>query len=117
MSNESGRGEVYVRPFPGPGGKWQVSTRGGTMHNWSRDGRELFYREGNRVMAVAVEGGAGRFQVSSPRPLFDTSDTGPEDVLPDGRFLMIQSPQPDRPRELKLALNWFVELRQRTLAK
>jgi serine/threonine-protein kinase len=117
MSNESGRGEVYVRPFPGPGGKWQVSTRGGFMHNWSRDGRELCYREGNRVMAVAVEGGAGRFKMSTPRPLFETSDTGPEDVLPDGRFLMIQSPQPDRPRELKLVLNWFLELRQRTLAK
>ncbi len=74
---------------------------------------EFYYREGNRVMAVAVEGSAGRFKMSTPRPLFETSDTGPEDVMPDGRILMIQSPQPDRPRELNLVLNWSAALRQR----
>ncbi len=52
-SDESGGYEVYVRPFPGPGGKWQISTSGGVMPTWSPNGKELFYRTGgNRIMVV-----------------------------------------------------------------
>src|SRR5262249_15477715 len=54
-SNESGGPEVYVRAFPGPAGKWQVSTGGGTNPIWSPDGRELFYRAGSRLMAAPLE--------------------------------------------------------------
>ena len=55
-SNESGKYEVYVRPFPEVNkGKWQVSTSGGNSPLWSPDGRELFYRSGDAVMAVPVE--------------------------------------------------------------
>jgi Tol biopolymer transport system component len=53
-SDESGRPEVYVQPYPGLGGKWQVSTDGGLEPVWNRDGRELFYRSANKVMAVDV---------------------------------------------------------------
>jgi eukaryotic-like serine/threonine-protein kinase len=53
-SNESGRNEVYVRPYPGPSGKWQISTEGGTEPVWNPKGRELFYRNGNKMMVVDV---------------------------------------------------------------
>ena len=53
-SDESGRFEVYVQPFPGPGGKWQISTEGGDQPVWAHNGRELFYREENKMMAVEV---------------------------------------------------------------
>ena len=55
-SNESGRTEVYVQPYPGPGGKWQISTEGGTEPVWNRNGRELFYRTGDKMMAVGARG-------------------------------------------------------------
>ena len=53
-SNETGQMEIYVRPYPGPGGKRQVSTNGGNKPRWSQDGRELFYRIGNSLMGVSV---------------------------------------------------------------
>ncbi len=56
QSNESGRVEVFVRPYPGPGGKWQISTDGGDEPFWSRSGRELFYWQGDgKMMVVDVE--------------------------------------------------------------
>jgi eukaryotic-like serine/threonine-protein kinase len=54
-SNESGRPEIYVQPCPGPGRKWQISAAGGTEPAWNRNGRELFYRDGNRMMVVDVD--------------------------------------------------------------
>ena len=56
LSDESGRLEVYVQPYPGPGGKWQISTEGGAEPVWARDGQELFYRSinGDRMMAVEI---------------------------------------------------------------
>ena len=59
VSDESGRNDVYVQPFPGPGPKWLVSTDGGIDPVWSRDGRELFYRQDDQMM-VAVGGAEGR---------------------------------------------------------
>ncbi len=55
VSDESGRPEVYVRAFPGPGGQWQVSTDGGTEPVWARGGNELFYRHDREMMSVAVK--------------------------------------------------------------
>ena len=63
VSDESGRSEVYVRPYPGPGGKIQISNNGGTEPAWSRDGRELVYREADRFMSVDV-GSAPRITVT-----------------------------------------------------
>ena len=54
VSDESGRQEVYVQPFPGPGGKWQVSTEGGTQIAWNPEGNELFYRTGNQKEQMMV---------------------------------------------------------------
>jgi hypothetical protein len=70
-SDESGRLEVYVASFPGPGGKWQVSTAGGAMPRWRRDGRELFYlAPDNTVMSVGVDGRSSGFQIDEAVPLF-----------------------------------------------
>jgi eukaryotic-like serine/threonine-protein kinase len=69
-SDESGTFEVYVRSFPGPGGKWQVSTAGGSNPRWRRDGQELFYLSAdNKIVAVPVHLGA-TFEAGSPAPLF-----------------------------------------------
>jgi len=69
-SSESGRQEIYIRAFPGPGSRWQVSTAGGTDPRWRSDGRELFYRApDNRIMSVDLRV-APEFDVGVPRALF-----------------------------------------------
>ncbi len=96
-SNDSGRPEVFVRPFPGPGPKWQISTDGGSEPRWSRSGRELFYREGDKIMIVDVETRPA-FHPSRPRTLFEAKFLFSYDVAPDGRFLMIKPIPPSRAR-------------------
>ncbi len=54
-SDESGRNEIYVQPYPGPGGKWQISSEGGTEPVWNGNGGELFYRSGDKMMAVGID--------------------------------------------------------------
>jgi len=114
-SDESGRGEVYVRSYPGPGDKWLISTGGGAEPVWSRNGRELFYRSGKRLMAVDVTLQPS-FAAGRPRVLFE----GPYvsalpanfDVSLDGqRFVMLEPERPDaRPPSLGIVLNAFEEL-------
>ena len=70
QANDSGRDEIYVVLFPGPGVKTQVSADGGTAPRWSRSGRELFYRNGDKMMAVEVEAGP-LFHASNPKQLFE----------------------------------------------
>ena len=120
VSGESGRSEIYVQPFPGPGGKWMISTDGGTEPVWSRDGRELFYRAGDTLMAVTIATQPA-FVAGLPRLLFEgafePSGTGTSgyDVSLDGRrFLMIQATAPEPPAtQVKIVINWFEELTQR----
>ena len=69
-SNEPGRAEVFVQPFAGPGGRSQISTDGGSEPVWSRDGRELFYLNGDRMMAVEITT-APAFRAGAPRLLFE----------------------------------------------
>ena len=69
-SDESGRWEVYVRPYPGPGAKYPISTDGGSEPVWNPSGHELFYRTGNRLMAVDVSGASG-FSAGKPKVLFE----------------------------------------------
>ena len=119
-SDESGRVEVYVRPFPGPGSKWQISTDGGTEAVWARSGRELFYRNGDKMMAAAVEIKPG-FSAAKPRLLFEGHyETSiytfhPNyDVTPDGqRFLMIRGTEQKSATQINVVLNWSDELKQR----
>ena len=115
-ANDSGRSEVYVRPFPGPGGKYTISNQGGTGPVWSRDGRELFYAEGDRMMRVAVER-SPRFTASTPELLFESPDYVWErprnyDVLADGSGFVIVRRGAGTPatRTLRVVFDWFAEL-------
>jgi dipeptidyl aminopeptidase/acylaminoacyl peptidase len=121
-SDESGRQEVYVSAFPGPGGKIAISTDGGSEPRWSRNGRELFYRQDDKMMAVTTTPGSS-LTASSPHQLFEgryqIGDTGSGgyDVASDGRFLMIQATVPQQPAtEFNIVLNWFDEVRARVRA-
>jgi serine/threonine-protein kinase len=117
-TNESGRSEVYVRPFPKLDGKWKISTDGGLEPVWSRDGRELFYRSSRRLMAVSIEAGSS-LSAGVPKMMFEDpyqlSGTGVPayDVSPDGRrFLMVQPADAARPaNQIQIVLNWLEELR------
>jgi len=121
VSNESGRDEVYVQPFPGPGAKWLISTDGGIDPLWSKDGRELFYRHDEQMMSVSIAPTA-EFSAGRPRRLFETRfDVGDNgltyDVSPDGKwFLMPRSRQGPTPDQLHLVHNWFNEVTTRSLA-
>jgi len=118
-SDESGRYEVWVRPYPGPGATLQISTDGGEEPVWSRDGREIFYRNGQKWMVVAIET-KPEFRAGTPRLMFE----GPYfnvpglsyDVAPDGkRFLMIQVGEEEpAPKQLQVVVNWVEELKRRT---
>jgi len=118
VSDESGRAEIYVRPFPKLDGKWKISADGAGEPVWSRDGRELFYRSGGKMMAVSVET-SSTFAVAVPKMLFEGryqfSGTGVSayDVSPDGRrFLMVQPAEAARPAtQIHIVLNWFEELK------
>ncbi|MGE5276438.1 MAG: protein kinase domain-containing protein [Acidobacteriota bacterium] len=121
-SNESGNFEIYARPFPGPGGRVQISTDGGVEPAWSRDGRELFYRKGDRMMAVPVRSGA-HLSVGRPAVLFETSgllalptiEIRQYDPAPDGQsFVMIRLPDAQAPAPSPiLVVNWFAELERK----
>jgi len=113
-SNESGRGEVYVASFPGPGGKWQVSTAGGSWPRWRSDAKEIFYlAPDKKLMSAAVNGAGSAFEVGAVRPLFDTraltiGNTGfMYDVSPDGqRFLVNTLAEQAAPAPITLVVNW-----------
>jgi len=123
-SDESGHTEIYVQPYPGPGGKWQVSTDGGTEPVWNHNGKEMFYRIGNKMMAVDVKL-TPSFSAGIPKMLFEgpylpTPGTFPNyDVSPDGeRFLMLKSgEQESAPTEIHVVMNWFRELQERVPVK
>jgi Tol biopolymer transport system component len=116
-SNESGRFEVYVQPFPGPGGKWQVSTDGGTAPLWRRDGKELFYvAADSKLMAVPVKIGAA-FEPETPRPLFETrlrnDPSRHYDVSPDGQRFLLNIPLAEGTSPpVTLVQNWTALLRR-----
>jgi eukaryotic-like serine/threonine-protein kinase len=120
-SDESGRYEVYVRPYPGPGGKWQISTEGGEEPLWSANGQELFYRNGEKWMVATVHT-AGEFSAETPRLLFEKYFINvpglSHAVSSDGkRQIMIQPSEPDNnPKQLNVVLNWMEELKRRVPA-
>jgi len=119
VSDESGRNEVYVQPYPGPGGKWQVSTDGGAEPVWARNG-ELFYRNGDKMMAVATNTKAN-FSADTPKVLFEghyaTYNTMPAyDVTPDGQRFLLAKTAEQGPQEISVVLNWTEELKQKSSA-
>ena len=111
-SNESNRQEIYVASFPAPGGKWQVSTSGGSRSVWSHDGKELYFlsTEG-KMMAVEIKPGA-TFQAGVPKPLFDVRMLGGNtnfEVSKDGHFL-IPSLLDQSAVPMTVVLNWTAML-------
>jgi serine/threonine-protein kinase len=101
-SSETGVAEVYVRPFPGPGGKWQVSNGGGSFPVWSKNGRELFYRtnENPAKIMVATYRAVGdvfqsdKAQLWSPGDLISNGNLWTFDLAPDGkRFAVLANPE------------------------
>jgi serine/threonine-protein kinase len=118
-SDATGRPEIYVRDMSGKGGRWQVSSTGGEEPHWSKDGRELYFRIGNRMMAASIDRG-GAFHAGTPRLLFEgvynlrSDSLRSYDVDPvSGRFLMIRPIEEGQPApSIRVTLNWFDELRR-----
>jgi serine/threonine protein kinase/Tol biopolymer transport system component len=119
-SDESKRDEVYVRPFPGPGMKQQVSSEGGIQPLWAKDGKQLFFRWQDQVWVVDVRTDGG-FAASKPRLLFERpghamgAPIRGYDLSLDGkRFLMVKFEQtkPTPVTEMMLVQNWFKELKR-----
>ncbi len=117
QSTENGRSEVFVQPWPALDARHMVSPDGGDEPSWSRDGRELFFRQDDRMMAVRVAPGPG-FQPGDPVELFrgaymrDIATDQSYDVAPDGRFLMLR-PASEARQEIQVIYNWGTELRRR----
>lgn len=114
-SDETGHLEVFVAAYPGPGRKWQISNGGGRRPLWMRNGREIVYANGDRLMTVAVTP-AATFQPGSPREIVRLpGHVSYFDVTPDGqRFLLVQRATSDViVRELNVVLNWFETLKTR----
>jgi dipeptidyl aminopeptidase/acylaminoacyl peptidase len=128
-SDESGRDEVYVRPYPGPGRALQISTEGGLSPGWSRDGSELFYRWQEDFFAVPITIDGENLRPGTPLKLFDLHHTAYPvrswDVGADGRFLVTGEKTDadldlirDRfyPDRIHVVLNWFEELKHKAEA-
>jgi eukaryotic-like serine/threonine-protein kinase len=116
FSYETGRPEIYVVPFPGPGGKFQISQNGGWLCRWDRKGHLYFLSMGDRLMEATLGFSGGAVQVKSLQPLFHVdlpSFADPLfDVSPDGnRFLVITSTGPNASRSIGLLLNWQSKLK------
>ena len=115
-SNESGEYKVYVVPFPGPGGKWQVSPGGGGSPRWRRDGREIFYfSSDNKLMAAEVRASATLVEVGVVRTLFETRPYGVLsrfDVTADGQRFLVPYEAGQPATAIALVVNWPAELKQ-----
>jgi Tol biopolymer transport system component len=120
VSDESGRKEVYMRPFPKASGKWQVSSGGGIAPVWSPSGTEIFFQGDKMMMAATLNMAAGIPQIAEPIELFPLPTgfiVGPEyDISPDGEhFALVQGEGGDEGQQaershLRFVLNWFSEL-------
>jgi Tol biopolymer transport system component/tRNA A-37 threonylcarbamoyl transferase component Bud32 len=119
FSSDDGSGaryDLFVAPFPSMSPRRLVSREGGTEPRWARNGRELFFKSGGRMMAVSVADGPA-LDVSDPAPLFSLAgyrgarNRQQYDVGPDGRFLMIRDPRPGEAAPVVYAAGWLAELR------
>ncbi len=118
-SDESGRVEVYVTPFPGPGGRWQISTAGGSRPRWRRDGKEIYYlAPDDKLMAVSLSERGASLEVASPQPLFPVRlkrwrwGRG-YDVTADGKRFVVNTPlSSESGSPLTLVVNWNAGLKK-----
>ena len=119
VSDQTGRAEVWVRPFPGPGAPIRVSAEGGHEPVWSRNGAELFYQSGRKLLTAEVAAREPELRFKPPRVLFeggfvpyDPNVPRTYDAAPDGRFLMIQEDQRPSSSSLVVVQNWLEELKR-----
>ena len=126
QSFESGQAEIYVRPFPSAGGKWQISIEGGFWPTWSADGSELYYSTRDGLMVVPVDGKADTFRAGKAEPLITGSFRGngqgisvggylfsSYDVAPDGRFVMFPGEEESTGQtHATIVFNWLEDLQQ-----
>ena len=121
-SDESGATEVYVQPYPGPGGVLSASIGGGRDPVWAADGSHLFYRLDNQMMAVPFDTGDPA-PIGAPRALFESAYVPSiiggrqHHLAPDGRFLMMKrlpdASEEQTPTQINVVINWFQELTER----
>jgi Tol biopolymer transport system component len=124
-STESGRQEVYVAPFDGSssasGGKWQISTSGGSQPTWRRDGKEIFYvslDSSAMLMAAEVNTQAAAFSVGTVKPLFRVRPPGTPrsfyQISPDGKRFLVNVPPAIEaaPSSITVVINWLAGVRR-----
>jgi Tol biopolymer transport system component len=123
VSNESGRKEVYVQPYPAFDKRWLISNDGGNEPTWAGDGKELFYRNGHRMMAVSIQV-EPEFRAGKPRVLFEAEydlhrfDDRNYDITRDAqRFVMVQSEKTSEIARIHVVVNWFEELQRKMQEK
>jgi len=112
-SNESGRNEVYVRPFPGPGGKSQVSVSGGFYPKWRSDGKEIFYNIRNNTQATEISLGPSSIEVGVTREIFTSPSNNSFDVTRDGQRFLFVDGESENFSPLTLVVNWPEELKKK----
>ena len=111
QSNESGRDEIYIQAYPGGGRKWLISSEGGVLPLWRRDGKELFYRSGNKVMSVPLQLGP-ELVISKPQMLFEGEFADEFDVTADGqRFVMVKAEKSTPATQINVVLGAFDSLK------
>jgi len=117
MSNETGQFEIYVQPFPDLGAKWQVSSDGGRGPHWEPNhGRELYYKNDDKMMVVAIRT-TPTFAAGAPHVLFSGPyENAGWDVAPDGRFIMVER-RSEPMTQIALVQNWFEELKRKSAAR
>ncbi len=124
-SDQTGRMEIFVRPFPGPGAPIRVSLDGGHDAAWSRAGNEIFYENGGKLMSARVISETPELRFEAPRKLFEGGfahdDTDPGlrlfDSASDGRLLMIEAASASNPPALVVVQHWAQELNRLLPAK
>jgi serine/threonine protein kinase len=117
QSDASGKNEIYVRPFPGPGAQWQVSASGGISPTWNRNGKEIFFLNGGKIMSAEVNGSGSTFEIGKVKLYFDPQTIGGifvYDVSDDGQKILLGITKGQRLSEpLTLVLNWQAEARKK----
>jgi Tol biopolymer transport system component len=115
QTNETGRGEIYVAPFPGPGGKRQISTSGGRLPRWRADGKEIFYVAADQKLMAAEVMIKGEIQIGEVRPLFGPLLTGngyQYAVSADGQRILAVTPRSNGSAPLTIVQNWPAGLKK-----
>jgi eukaryotic-like serine/threonine-protein kinase len=117
VSDESGSNQVYIAPFPGPGGKWQVSRTGGAEPRWRGDGKEIFFiSPDSKLMSAGVNASESTLEIGNTQQLFEVRLANPPgyhyDVTRDGNRFLIDTQKEGSSAALALVVNWTADLKK-----